>query len=142
MATGKHNLGDYTIEDDSNGDLVIKDPSGTTVLQRDDSAGEWVLDSVKYTSTNRETLSGNKTLDSSSAQRQSLDPGGANRDVTLPAEANGLEFHIANRADAAEDLVVKDDSGTTIATVNQDDVGVFWSDGTGWAGFAAAGGVT
>lgn len=94
--------------------------------------------------TNRETLTGDMDLGARTdpAKIQNLDPGGAARVVTLPAESDGLRFVIGNRADAAEDITVNDDSGTTIATVNQDDVGVFRSDGTGWIGFAAAGGVT
>lgn len=92
--------------------------------------------------TNRQTLSGDLTLSATDAMVQNIDPGGANRTITLPAEANGLVFVIGNRADAAEDLTVQDDSSTTIATVNQDDVGYFVSDGTGWIAFAAAGGVT
>lgn len=83
---------------------------------------------------NVETLSGAKALDETSARRQKLDPGGANRDVNLPDETDneGLEFEIVNAADGAEDLVVKDDGGTTIATLNQDEKALFVCDGTNW----------
>lgn len=99
-------------------------------------------DALRLEDTNRETLSGAKTLSASDPMVQSLDPGGAGRDVNLPAEENGLVFVIANRADAAEALTIKDDGGTSLATVNQDDVAYAISDGTGWMVFAAAGGVS
>lgn len=101
-----------------------------------------LIGALTWADTNRQTLSGNLTLSDSDARIQSIDPGGSGRDVTLPAESDGDWWVIGNRADAAEDLTVKDDGGGTIATVNQDDVGYFVSDGTGWLGFAAAGGVT
>lgn len=41
------NLENYVIDEDSNGDLVIQDPGGATVLTWDDSASNWLLgDSV------------------------------------------------------------------------------------------------
>lgn len=93
-------------------------------------------------STNRETLGSDKTIALSDPVAHSLDPdNGAGRNVDLPPEYDGLFYIIANRADAAEDLTVRDDGGSTIATVNQNDVGYFISDGTGWMGFSAAGGV-
>ena len=92
---------------------------------------------------NRETLAANKTLTHDDKTFQVLDPGGAARDVLLPAEKDGAIFIVANNADAAENLVVKEDAGTTtIATVAQDGVGIFVSDGTGWAGFTVTGVVT
>lgn len=57
----------------------------------------------------------------------SLDPGGAGREVDLPAEEKGLWFLISNTADAAETLTVKEDSAvTTIATLGQDEYGLFF----------------
>lgn len=115
---------------------------GNQVLASNSNGDTEVPSHLGLTDTNRQTLSGNLTLSATDAMVQNIDPGGSGRDVTLPAESNGLGFIIGNRADAAETLTVKDNSGTTIATVNQDGVGYFWSDGTGWLGFAAAGGVT
>ncbi len=71
-------------------------------------------------------------------QLQFLDPGGSGRTVLLPAEADskGLFFELVNTADAAEDLTVKEDSGTTtIAVVGQGDSGLFFCDGTTWFSF-------
>lgn len=81
---------------------------------------------------NRETLSGNKTLTKNDEQVQSLDPAGA-RDVTLPAEEGGLVFLIVNRSDGAEDITLKDDGGTTLATISEDEAALCVCDGTGWA---------
>jgi hypothetical protein len=68
---------------------------------------------------NVETLTGTFTLTKQSATFQKLDPGGASRNVVLPAidPAYG-PFLIENTADAAENLVVKAPDGTTtIATL-------------------------
>ncbi|QDT41070.1 hypothetical protein Pan241w_11290 [Gimesia alba] len=83
---------------------------------------------------NVETLTANKTLTVDDARVQVLDPGGAARDVTLPAEAlsYGDSFIIDNTADAAEAITVKDDSPATVGTVSQNEVGIFFCDGTTW----------
>lgn len=92
---------------------------------------------------NRETLSGDKTLATSDAQVQNLDPGGAGRNVDLPAEATGVgPYIIANRADAAEALTIRDDADSTLVTANQDETAVCICDGTGWIAFVADGSVT
>lgn len=70
---------------------------------------------------NTQTLSANKTLKSHDYIVQHLDPNGADRDITLPAESvsNNKHFIIHNVADGSgEDLVVKADAGSTIATLN------------------------
>lgn len=112
-----------------------------------DNAGQAVLleelaESVTILNdNNRETLSGDKTLTEDDATFQNLDPAGA-RTVTLPAEKAGLKFVIGNRADAAEDITLEDDSNSTLATINQDDVAYCVSDGSGWIVLVGAGGVT
>ncbi len=80
------------------------------------------------------TLTGNLTLDMSYQNHLRLDPGGSARDVTLPAEAgrNGAWFRILNTADAAENLVVKDDGGSTIVTVSHNEAVIVVCDGTSW----------
>ena len=85
------------------------------------------------------TLSGNLDLSAAGAAfslpaEAKLDPGGAHRDVTLELESTcpGLKRRIINGADAAENLVIKDDDGT-IATINQNEQGEFFCDPTsGW----------
>lgn len=84
---------------------------------------------------NTQILSGAKTLVDSDPALHYLDPDGANRDVNLPAEADANHpFYIVNTAAAAFNLVIKDDSPATIATINQDEAGIFYSDGTTWRG--------
>lgn len=69
-----------------------------------------------------------------------LDPGGAGRNVDLPATTNleGHEFTIINTADAAEDLTVRlTGGGATVATISQSEHAHFvcWSSTAGsWRG--------
>jgi len=90
-------------------------------------------------SINTETLSGNITLgatDERSKAIQNLDPNGANRNVTLPAEASasGRWYQVKNTATigTAFDLLVKDDAAATIATVSPGSTVLVWCDGTTW----------
>lgn len=83
----------------------------------------------------RETaLSGNDTLTTASERFQRIDPNGGARDVILPAEADsqGLAFLITNTADAAENLVIKDDGAATIVTLNQNESAWVVCNGTVW----------
>src|SRR4030065_117902 len=85
---------------------------------------------------NTQTLAGTKTLVDGDPQLQFLDPGGASRDVNLPAEGdNNTPYYIINTADAAENLVVKSDAPATIITIGQNEIGTVFSDGTAWRGF-------
>ncbi len=80
------------------------------------------------------TLAGAETLTLKSGQYQQLDPGGAHRDVSLPAvtpQDAGYFFEIANSANAAENLVVKDAAAATIGTINQSEAGRFFVDDAG-----------
>lgn len=85
-----------------------------------------------------ETLGAALVLDAKDPPIQVLDPGGATRTVTLPAEAvsKGLVFIIKNTAGAAEDLTVQDDTPTTVATVGglAVETGIFFCDGSAWHG--------
>ncbi len=85
---------------------------------------------------NIETLAADKTMAASDDFLQVLDPGGAGRNVDLPAEAEGLAYAIVNTADAAETLTVREDAGaTTIATVAQNERAICYCDGPTWHGF-------
>jgi len=77
-------------------------------------------------------LSGADTLDATSSWFQFLDPGGAHRDVTLPAEVDGMSFWICNKADAAENLVIKDDAASTVVTINQNESAIVAYTGSAW----------
>ena len=81
-----------------------------------------------------QSLSGNLVLGSSDAQFQRIDPNGSARDVTLPAEeaSEGLFFWILNTANAAENLVVKNDAASTVVTISQNEAAVVVCDGSSW----------
>lgn len=67
-----------------------------------------------------------------------VDPEGNNEDLNLPAEAlcAGLELDIYNSG--GEHIVVKDDGGSTIITIEDTEWGRVWCDGTSWVGKAVA----
>lgn len=75
------------------------------------------------------------TLDDTYPAIWKYDPTGAHRDITLDAIAtsSGLYRRIINAADAAENLVCKNVAGDTIATINQNEQGEFYCNGTTWA---------
>lgn len=80
-----------------------------------------------------QSLSGTLTLADSDAPIQYVDPNGAARDVTLPAEASSNHiFIISNTADANETLTVKDDGAATIGRVKQGETKILVSNGTAW----------
>lgn len=81
---------------------------------------------------NVETLSGDKTVSFTDAAIQVLDPGGAGRNVDLPADSIGQRFYVVNTADAAEDLTVRDDGDNTIAVVSQNEAAEFINTGSGY----------
>lgn len=80
-----------------------------------------------------ETLAGAKTIDDDDRMVLKLDPGGAARDVNLPAEGEidpaGRLYFIVNAADAAENLVVKNDGGDTIVTISQNESAMVYNAG-------------
>lgn len=95
-------------------------------------------DAMKFRSQTK-TLAGNLTLVAASHTMQYLDPGGAARNVVLPAEASseGLMFIIVNTADADESLTVQSDTPATVEVVDQNEMGLFFCDGTTWRGLVA-----
>jgi hypothetical protein len=81
-----------------------------------------------------QTLTATYVMDDDMPPIQVLDPGGAGREVDLPAEAKGLWFYIVNNdGGAAETLTVKEDAGvTTIGLVETGTMAFFVCDGTTW----------
>lgn len=133
--------------------LTVKNDGGSTIgTVGEDETKLFVSDGTSwlmlaagrsdgYMAQNTETLSANKTLTDRDAPIQFLDPGGAARDVTLPAEGNGNHpFIISNRADAAETITVKNDAAATIAEIAQDETKAVYPDGTNWAALSGGGG--
>ena len=83
--------------------------------------------------TNVQTLSGNLVLTTNMPRYQILDPGGADRNVDLPAEAEGVSYVIYNAADADETLTIRaDTAGATQATIDRAGSIEIVSDGTSW----------
>lgn len=81
-----------------------------------------------------ETLSGARSVTKADGGVLTLDPGGASRNVTFGSdcEINGYRVWIGNKADAAENLVVKDSGGTTIVTLNQNEGALLGYNGSAW----------
>ena len=73
-------------------------------------------------------------LDSTAPSRLKFDCNGAHRNVQLDDITTnaGLEYTIVNGTSAAYNLVVKNAAGTTIGTVNQNEEGIFYCDGSSW----------
>ena len=80
------------------------------------------------------TATGAITLTDQSRNIQRIDPDGSHRDVSFAASAEkrGSYFRIINSAGGAENLVVKNAAGTTLATLNQNEQGEFWHSGSAW----------
>lgn len=90
-----------------------------------------LMDALKIPASSM-TLAGTYTMAANDRMVHLLDPGGAGRTVLLPPEAEGI-YLIWNKADAAEDLTVKEDSNTTtILTISQNEAGILFCDGTSW----------
>jgi len=90
-----------------------------------------------------ETLAAARTLTMRDPQMFALDPDGSDRDVVLPTVTvshNGYYMWLANAASAAKNLVVKNAAGSTIGTVNQSEMGIFYVDSDGdWVLFGIFG---
>lgn len=87
-------------------------------------------------STGALTLTAAYVLSDDEPDLMSMNPGGASRNVTLPAVANqeGRVLRIANAATALEDLVVKNAGAVTIATISQNEIGTFFCCAGLWYG--------
>jgi hypothetical protein len=90
------------------------------------------------------TLAGHITLTGRSPQLMSLDPGGAARNVTLPAPADSKDrwFLIVNHADAAEAITVLTAGPATVIVISQNEAGIVFCDGAAWDGFQISGALT
>ncbi|WP_328465526.1 hypothetical protein OHA21_43820 [Actinoplanes sp. NBC_00393] len=90
-----------------------------------------------------ETLTGTRVITLAEINRFqgfAFDPGGAARNVDLPAAANcaGAYLMISNTADAAEIITVRTSAGATILTPTQAEAALLWCDGTSWYGLVGA----
>lgn len=90
-----------------------------------------------------ETLAGARvlTMDEIEAYNAvAFDPGGAARNLDLPAEeaCAGVYLFIANKADAAEAITVRNDAAGTVTVISQSESALVWCDGTSWHAFTGA----
>ena len=108
--------------------MVMDRIRGRQILERVD------IGQANFLAPNTETLAGTKTLTITDKRVQFLDPDGSHRNVDLPAEASsaGLMFIICNTAGGAENLVIRNDAASTVATISQNEMGMAICDGTTW----------
>ena len=90
-----------------------------------------------------ETLAAHRTLtqaEVNAADVLTFDPGGAARNLILPAEADnaGVVLYIANEADAAEVITIQSDAPATVCTPTQNESAIVWCDGVVWRGLVGA----
>jgi hypothetical protein len=80
------------------------------------------------------TAAANLTLTAGYGNLLRIDPGGAHRNVGLPAEAtsNGFWYLIENTADAAENLTIRDDTPANVIVLGRQEVALVYCDGTTW----------
>ena len=118
----------------TNGQVPIADSGETAGIRWGSPAGSFVASDAE----NR-TLSATLVLTDADAYVQYCDPGGANRDITLPAEGTGNHaFWIYNAADAAETLTIKNDATTVIATLTRGQSALLVSSDTTWTALYTA----
>lgn len=93
----------------------------------------------RFSAKTAETLSGARVITYAEVEQYNafaFDPGGAGRNVDLPAEeaCAGVYLFISNTADAAEVLTIRNDGGSTIVTPTQNEAAFVWCDGVRWYG--------
>ncbi len=113
---------------------IVDDPAGvpeTKYITAQDLLG--VPHEFGAKTSNTETLTGNKTLVDTDPEVHYLDPGGAGRNVVLPAVGeDNHSYLIVNTADAAENLTVKDAGAVVICVIGQGEARMLVSDGSRW----------
>lgn len=86
-----------------------------------------------------DTLAGNVTLTTASANFLAFDPDGSHRDVTFPdTKGHSMVWEVYNWAGGAENLVLKDPAGNTLLTVNQNESARVMTNGSTWKAFMIA----
>ena len=119
------------------GELVVG--ANGTVLMADSSeltGARWGSPPGSFGAVDAEnrTLSGTLTLTNADAYIQFCDPGGADRQINLPAEGtDNHPFWIYNSADAEESLTVKNDGGAVIGVLTKGKSALFVSSNTAWS---------
>ncbi len=78
------------------------------------------------------TIAGTLVLTAAYPEILKIDPGVAARDVVLDTPVSAMRRRIINAATGAVNLVVKNAAAATIGTINQNEQGEFWFDGSAW----------
>lgn len=90
-----------------------------------------------------QTLGGTFAIPPDAPHVLALDPGGAGREVNLPASPQKGDFFIViNTADAAEVITIEDSASVALVpplTPTQNETAVVFYTGTAWRGFVAIG---
>lgn len=99
--------------------------------------------SSRFPSAVSATLTGTRTLTLAEVDRTNFwafDPGGAARNLDLPAEesCDGTVLFIANKADAAEAITVRNDAAATVTVISQSESAIVWCDGAAWHALTGA----
>jgi hypothetical protein len=129
------------------GEVKLRASTGVVLLETDSTSlavevrGTGGLRIFSNGTHNIETLAGDRTLLLTDAHWQRLDPGGALRNVTLPAVTEGLWFHLTNEPSSGFNLVVKNPATATLVTLGEGESCFAVCNASAWAifGHAAAG---
>lgn len=97
----------------------------------------------RFSAATAETLAGARVITIAEVEKynaMAFDPGGAGRNVDLPAVGGcaGVYLFISNTADAAEVLTIRNSAGSTIVTPTQAEAAMVWCDGVRWYGMVGA----
>ena len=71
-----------------------------------------------------QTLGGTYVIPADGPPIHFLDPGGAARNVDLPAEEDALVIAVFNEADAAEAITLRNDAAGTVVTIAQSEAAI------------------
>jgi hypothetical protein len=90
-----------------------------------------------------EVLSGHRTLTQAEVDENNMftfDPGGAARNLVLPAEADnaGIILFVHNASDDTEILTIQDDTPATVCTPTEGETAIVACDGVSWRGHVGA----
>lgn len=116
MATGTHELGDYTIEDDGNGDYVLKKPDGNIIYRWDDSAGDWYINDesgitvIQWDSSAGEIQFNSKAL----SEIASID--GLSTNAVSNLEGDNLTVDGSGNLDATDTRTDVSETGSTVVS--------------------------
>jgi len=125
-------IGDYELDQDSNGNLVIKDPNDTEVMKWDESAGQWdfgnqALANLGSINTENGGIKTQSQVHEWVAEHDGSDPD-TRLDSALSAVPDGGVVHLGNEKYDEDRTISK--SATLVGTVNTNGTAI--ASGTTW----------